>query len=45
VTLNLCECGKGEYKKFKLPLENCTDKEAYIEVFLRGKPTPQKEPV
>jgi hypothetical protein len=43
--LNLCDCGKGEYKKFKIPLENCADPNAYIEVFLRGKPTPQKDPI
>jgi hypothetical protein len=34
--LNLSEYQENEFKLIKLPLKNCADPEAYIEVGLRG---------
>lgn len=40
--LNLSDYQEGEYKIFKLPLKNCEDGEAYIEVGLRATQAKEK---
>lgn len=42
--LNLSDYAENQYKSFKLPLKNCADSEAYIEVGLRASASKEGAP-